>query len=387
MSFEINYSEFKKDIENVRNELQNIPSKLSSDHFWKIYNLSNFFYWLGMFSLPLSPCYIFSWFFLSLGIFAKWTMIGHHVCHGGYDKNTNVKFNRKTFGIKTLYRRTVDWFDWWLVEAWNIEHNNIHHYNLGEKSDPDLVEENLKVLRQSHIPNFIKKILIIPLACFWKIFYYAPNTYIYYCLNKLRINDINQYKKIPQSHFTSFSIFSWFINYRSWMGGLFIKVLFPYFFAMFVIIPYFFISLNYIFNLEICISNVLCNLFLTEISTNIHSFIIISPNHCGDDLYRFDTHVTPKSGEFYLRQIISSSNYTAGNDFIDFLQGWLNYQIEHHLFPDLSMLQYRYAIPMVKEVCLKHSIPYVQENVFIRLSKTIDIMTGKTSMKKFINKS
>jgi fatty acid desaturase len=171
------------------------------------------------------------------------------------------------------------------------------------------------------------------------------------------------------------------------MDGLFIKVLFPYFFAMFVIIPYFFISLNYIFNFEICISNVLCNLFLAEISTNIHSFIIIGPNHSGDDLYRFDTHVTPKSGEFYLRQIISSSNYTAGNDFIDFLQGWLNYQIEHHLFPDLSMLQYRYAMPMVKKVCLKHSIPYVQENVFIRLAKTIDIMTGKTSMKKFINKS
>ena len=110
---------------------------------------------------------------------------------------------------------------------------------------------------------------------------------------------------------------------------------------------------------------------------------MIATNHCGEDLYRFNTHVEAKSGEFYLRQIISSTDYNAGNDIIDFLQGWLNYQIEHHLFPDLSMLQYRIAMPKIKKICEKYEIPYIQENVFIRLKKTIDIMTGQKSMKKF----
>ena len=129
--------------------------------------------------------------------------------------------------------------------------------------------------------------------------------------------------------------------------------------------------------------NVYVNLVLAEIFTNIHSFLVIATNHCGEDLYRFNTHVEPKSGEFYLRQIISSTDYNAGNDIIDFLQGWLNYQIEHHLFPDLSMLQYRIAMPKIKKICKKYNIPYVQENVFIRLKKTVDIMTGEKSMKKF----
>ena len=32
-----------------------------------------------------------------------------------------------------------------LPEAWNVEHNNLHHYRTGEPGDPDLVERNLEV--------------------------------------------------------------------------------------------------------------------------------------------------------------------------------------------------------------------------------------------------
>jgi len=34
----------------------------------------------------------------------------------------------------------------------------------------------------------------------------------------------------------------------------------------------------------------------------------------------------------------------------------------------------------VKALCEKHNIPYIQESVFTRLRKTLDIMVGKTSM-------
>ena len=41
----------------------------------------------------------------------------------------------------------MDWLDWMLPEAWNVEHNNLHHYKLGEQGDPDLVERNFEPLR------------------------------------------------------------------------------------------------------------------------------------------------------------------------------------------------------------------------------------------------
>ena len=70
-------------------------------------------------------------------------------------------------------------------------------------------------------------------------------------------------------------------------------------------------------------------------------------------------------------------------DVNDFLHGWLNYQIEHHLWPDLSMLSYQRSAPMVRAICEKHGVPYVQQNVFRRLKKTADIMVGATSMRPF----
>jgi len=125
------------------------------------------------------------------------------------------------------------------------------------------------------------------------------------------------------------------------------------------------------------------NLFLAELFTNAHGFLIVVTNHAGDDMYRFRESCKPHSGSFLLRQVIASVDFWTGSDINDFLHGFLNYQIEHHLWPNLSMLSYQRAQPLVKAICKKHGIPYVQENVFLRLKKTIDIMTGSSSMRWF----
>merc|ERR1719261_1462510 len=130
-------------------------------------------------------------------------------------------------------------------------------------------------------------------------------------------------------------------------------------------------------------NHALVNLFLAELLTNIHAFVTIVTNHAGEDMYTFDTAVKPKTGSFYVRQIVGSVNYHAGNDLVDFGHGWLNYQIEHHVWPDLSMRQYQQAAPQLKALCAKYGVPYIQESVFTRLRKTIDIMVGKTTARQF----
>ena len=47
------------------------------------------------------------------------------------------------------------------------------------------------------------------------------------------------------------------------------------------------------------------------------------------------------------------------------------------------MLSYQKAQPLVKAICIKHHIPYIQHNVFYRLKKLDDIMVGDTAMRKF----
>jgi len=73
-------------------------------------------------------------------------------------------------------------------------------------------------------------------------------------------------------------------------------------------------------------------------------------------------------------------NYRCGGDINDFLHGWLNYQIEHHLWPEMSMLQYQKAQPKVKALCEKYQIPYIQDSVWKRFLKLLPIILGDESM-------
>ena len=105
------------------------------------------------------------------------------------------------------------------------------------------------------------------------------------------------------------------------------------------------------------------NLVLGDmVPTNIHGFVTIVTNHAGDDVYTFDNAVKPRSGAFYARQIVGSVNYEAGNNLLDFSHGWLNFQIEHHVWPNLSMLQYQKQIRIMSS---PHGLLCTARNEFL----------------------
>jgi fatty acid desaturase len=61
------------------------------------------------------------------------------------------------------------------------------------------------------------------------------------------------------------------------------------------------------------------------------------------------------------------------NDF-PALYGWLNYQIKHHVWPDMTMLQYRKAQPKLQAICDKHGVRYLQASTGSRLAKLTGVM-------------
>lgn len=72
---------------------------------------------VGMLTAAVAPNPL-SVFALAAGCMTRWTIVAHHVCHGGFDKcDTGGRYNRFTFGVGSLYRRCVDWLDWMLVEV------------------------------------------------------------------------------------------------------------------------------------------------------------------------------------------------------------------------------------------------------------------------------
>jgi len=332
---------FKKDIHELGAKLgaQQGPDDIT--HVNKIILWSNLCTVGGVLSAGLSPMWLFPSVLLSVGIFSRWTMVAHHTCHGGYDKLPiqGGRFNRFKFGVGSVWRRTMDWFDWMLPEAWNVEHNNLHHYHLGEDSDPDLLERNMQDIRAMNAPMWQKYAAVTFVAATWKWFYYSPNTF-----KELKMKEMRKKKQAivstdhanPGSDWTPEMAITW--------AGILTPNYLPSWWST------------------------------TEYLTRV--FIPYA-------VYRFEKHCRPRSGEFYLRQVISSADFAAGDDVTDFLHGWLNYQIEHHLWPDLSMLSYQKSMPEVKKICKKYGVPYIQESVWTRLVKTVDIMVGKTSMRQY----
>ncbi len=299
---------------------------------------------------------------ISTGNVSRWANVTHPILHGAYDKVPNVpeRYTKKYYAKGS--RRYIDWLDWIEPKAWSYEHNIMHHYHLGEKDDPDNVELNTQWITKSKMPMFFRYILIYAFAATWKFTYYAPNTLRVLANKKLKENDKIEIEALDWSPKAPLGLQLWMDN------------ILPYFIIKFIVIPALFIP----FGLS-AVFTALMVIVIAEIFANLHSFLVIVPNHSAEDIYMFNNPYRGE-GEFYLRQIMGSVNYNTGSDFIDFMHGWLNYQVEHHLFPNLPLSQYQKMQPKVKKICEKHNLEYRQESVFKRMKMTIELMVGKTKL-------
>jgi len=85
--------------------------------------------------------------------------------------------------------------------------------------------------------------------------------------------------------------------------------------------------------------------------------LLFAPNHKG--MEQFTPGDRP---DFVSAQVRATRNVTP-NLFVDMLFGGLNYQIEHHLFPDLPRRGLKVARPIVRRFCEYAGFTYVEVNV------------------------
>jgi fatty acid desaturase len=79
-----------------------------------------------------------------------------------------------------------------------------------------------------------------------------------------------------------------------------------------------------------------------------------APNHKG-----MPTVSAGQRWDFLRKQVLTSRNVRGGR-VVDFLLGGLNYQIEHHLFPNMPRANLRHAQPLVQQFCVRNGIAYSQ---------------------------
>lgn len=381
LSSSIDYEAFANDVQDLHARLKADLGENDLAHLRKMERWSRTCSIIG---------YAFAWIFpnpvaamfMGMGNVGRWATVTHHVMHRGYDSVPNVpdRFKSKYFAMG--WRRFIDWIDWLHPDAWAHEHNHLHHYNTGQLDDPDLVERNAWFIRDKRMPRMLKRLSIILVMMTWKLTYYAPNTF--WALKqhrKIKAQTPVQSKAQPLPTMGSVSRYiipgeKVIFPVTPWGVEFYLRCVLPYGLLRFGLIPALFLPLG-----VWAWSAVLINSILAEIVANVVSFVIIGPNHTGEDVYRFNANFKNRQ-EFYVQQVAGSVNYPGGTDARDFLLGYLNYQIEHHVWPDLPMLKYRQAAPQLKAICRKHGVPYIEEGVFKRFAKLWSIMMGDTDMRR-----
>ena len=99
----------------------------------------------------------------------------------------------------------------------------------------------------------------------------------------------------------------------------------------------------------------ICPLFLVG-GYYLAFFFVISHNFEGVHLFEHDYNKNVDQS-FLRKQVLTAAN--VGGAWLAFINGGLNYQIEHHLFPRISHAHYPTIAPIVREYCLSKGIAYV----------------------------
>ena len=311
---------------------------------------------------------------IALGNTTRWATVSHPILHRGYDAVPGVPARYRSGRYARGWRRYLDWLDWMHPEAWVHEHNHLHHYHTGQDEDPDLVERNTRFLHR--LPRPLRVLAGVAAMATWKLIYYAPNTWWAYTQPR-RGRGQNDVTTHAATSANAHEAQAWAIpGEKLWSPlsergrGFWRRSVLPYALFRFGLLPALFLPLG-----KAAWLAALGNSLLAEWLANAHSFLIIVPNHTGADVPRFSNRCRGKA-EFYRQQVLGTVNYPGGSDWKDFLLGYLNYQIEHHLWPDLPMLKYREAAPELKAICRRHGVPYVEESVFRRFGRTWAVMMG-----------
>jgi fatty acid desaturase len=110
-------------------------------------------------------------------------------------------------------------------------------------------------------------------------------------------------------------------------------------------------------------------LFVREAVAGVYVGSVFAPNHKGMPMIGPDSELS-----FLQRQVITSRN-VRGSALVDWWYGGLNYQIEHHLFPNLPRNRLREAQKIAKSFCIERGVPYYETtllNSYVELFRSLD---------------
>jgi linoleoyl-CoA desaturase len=266
-----------------------------------------------------------------LGMAGIGMSVMHDALHGSYSKNR--KINRLMgYSINLIGASGA---------IWKVQHNVLHHtYTNVPEYDDDL--------NTSDLLRFSPEDELKPIHRFQHV--YAWFLYSMMTLVWVTFRDFNRIKRYRDLGFFSKKgeYIKEIINALVWK-----VVYFTYGLALPIIIipqPWWIVVLAF-----------LCMHFVTGL---ILSVVFQTAHVMPSSDYPEPDEEGTVSGNWTVHQLATTCNYAPKSRFLSWYIGGLNFQIEHHLMPNICHVHYKGLSKVVKQLATKHGIPYNSNRTF-----------------------
>ena len=277
------------------------------------------------------------WVLMSMGMSGIGLSIMHDANHGSYSQNKKVN---KALGYLLNY---VGGYH----VNWKIQHNVLHHsYTNIEGYDDDIANQIMRfspTVKRRGIYRFQV--------------YYAPFAYglmsIYWFVAKdfIQLFRYNKKKLLAGQGLTIRRAFVYTIFNKAWYSVVFLVL--P---MLLVPIPWWQSLIGFL------LMHFLCGLVLA---------LIFQPAHVIEETNFFvPDESSSVENNWAIHQMKTTANFARESRLFSWFVGGLNYQIEHHLFPNICHVHYRSISSIVKETAREFNVPYYEHRTFYAALKS-----------------
>lgn len=291
-------------------------------------------YFLILFNVFTNPWLVLGlWLIMALGMTGIGFSVMHDANHGAYSKNQNVN---KYLGylINLVGGSAVNW---------KIQHNVLHHtYTNVHEHDEDIDSGGLMRLSFHQ-----KRYKIHRLQHIYAWFFYGLLT-----ISWLVKKDFLQLTRYKQKDLIKTQGITYTKAYWRLVGA-------KLFYVAYVIVT------PLIFSSQPWWLTILFFLAMHYVSSLILSTVFQAAHVVGETTFPLPDNEGKMKDNFIVHQLKTTANFAKKNRLLSWYVGGLNFQIEHHLFPNICHVHYRKLSAIVSKTAKEYNVPYHAGKSFI----------------------
>ncbi len=274
------------------------------------------------------------WILMGFGMAGLGLSVMHDANHSAYSKNERIN---KTIGYVMFFLGGSD-------VNWRIQHNVLHHTytnvtGMDEDIDPGIIlrfsphEKRRFLHRFQHI---------------YAWFFYGLMTFMWFLTKDYK--QALRYEKMGLTKTQK-------ISFKRHLAVLIItKLLYA---SFILLIPMMFSQVSWVLTLIGYLTmNFIAGLTLSCIFQPAH--VVPSSD------YQMPDESGNIKADWAVNQLYNTANFAPKSRLFSWYVGGLNYQVEHHLFPNICHIHYAKISQIVKETALEYNLPYHSHKTFIK---------------------